>query len=165
MDAVKAANRLRESDLEDFETLTRVHVPFHYVNDGNHLHHSHPTIELDDQPTCNGSPRPVKFINYSPPFQAPLPPNTPPAFYSALQKFSDLLEDSKATFEYTLSEGDAVLFDNRRVLHARTSFVDLAQETGDSQEKTNRWLKGCYMEADEVLNRRRVLEEKLQSRK
>ena len=48
-----------------------------------------------------------------------------------------------------------MLFDNRRVLHARTAFRE--KEAESSKEETNRWLKGCYLEADAVLDRMRVL--------
>lgn len=64
---------------------------------------------------------------------------------------------------YTLKEGDAVLFDNRRVLHARTAFYDRGDgdRAGDVKEgEPNRWLKGCYLEADRIMDRRRVLKAK-----
>ena len=65
----------------------------------------------------------------------------------------------------TLREGDAVLFDNRRVLHARTAFTDPAEgkAAASMDDMTSRWLKGCYLEADAVLDRGRVLRERLQA--
>lgn len=163
VDALHAANRLRDTHPSEFDILTKTLVPFHYINSGNHLHHAHPTIELDSEAYTQTDPKPIRFINYSPPFQAPLSASTPPEFYSALSRFTSLLDSPEASFEYTLREGDAVLFDNRRVLHARTAFNDLPQDsqTEGGADTTNRWLKGCYLEADEVMNRRRVLEEKL----
>lgn len=160
VDALHAANRFRESHPADFDVLTKTLVPFHYINNDNHLHHEHPTIELDASAPDELDHKPVQFINFSPPFQAPLPVSTPPAFYAALARFSALLHEPDAAFTYTLREGDAVLFDNRRVLHARTAFNDAAHEDGAVGE-TNRWLKGCYLEADAVLNRRRVLQRKV----
>ena len=102
----------------------------------------------------------VEFINYSPPFQAPLALDAPPAFYDASGKFARMLEDPAVRFEYLLREGDTVLFDNRRVLHARTAFTEREAENND--EETNRWLKGCYLEADAVLDRGRVLRKQLE---
>lgn len=160
VDGLRAANRFREAYPTDFDVLTKTLVPFHYINDGNHLHYEHPTIELDDRAPAGVDPKPVRFVNFSPPFQAPLPPSTPSEFYSALSRFAALLDERESTFAYTLREGDAVLFDNRRVFHARTSFE--ANESDDSDAgETNRWLKGCYLEADAVLNKRRVLEQKI----
>ncbi|EPQ55528.1 gamma-butyrobetaine hydroxylase [Gloeophyllum trabeum ATCC 11539] len=158
LDAIHAARELRSDDPAAFDTLAATPVPFHYINDGHHLHCAHPTIELaspsltsTSTPTsrpATAHPGPdVAFVNYSPPFQAPLAPATPPAFYTALRAFASILADPANTHEYTLREGDAVVFDNRRVLHARRSF-------GEGE----RWLKGCYLEADSVLDRMRVLQ-------
>lgn len=99
----------------------------------------------------------ITHVNYAPPFQAPLPPDTPLALFGALARFAARLALPQATLTHTLAEGEAVLFDNRRVLHARTAFEDTAVGEGE----TSRWLKACYIEADAVLDRRRVLLEKL----
>ncbi|EKM60513.1 uncharacterized protein PHACADRAFT_63017, partial [Phanerochaete carnosa HHB-10118-sp] len=163
VDALYAANRLQDTHPPDFDVLTKTLVPFHYINNGNHLHHVHPTIELNHEDYIHTGRKRVQFINYSPPFQAPLPALTPHEFYSALSRFTALLDSPEAAFEYTLREGDAILFDNRRILHARTAFNDLPRSFQNDSEAdtTNRWLKGCYLEADKVLNRRRVLEARL----
>ncbi|KAF7343270.1 Glycoside hydrolase family 5 protein [Mycena venus] len=149
VDAFHAASALRSSDPMLFHTLATTPVPFHYINDGHHLHHTHPTIEL----SSSGA---ISQINYSPPFQAPLFLDTPPLFYTALARFAHLLQDEGRVYEYTLREGDAAIFDNRRVLHARTAFTDKEGEEGKEGEP-NRWLKGCYFEADTLLDRGRML--------
>ncbi|KAG0696242.1 hypothetical protein DFH29DRAFT_211742 [Suillus ampliporus] len=168
-DGLHTAETLRKSHPTDFDILATTPVPFHYVNDGHHLHYEHPTIEVASLPAAVGptteisvpSLPEIKHINYSPPFQAPLLlDSTPPAFYSALGRYADQLDDPLNTLEYTLREGDAVLFDNRRVLHARTSFTD-DESSADAYAETNRWLKGCYLEADAILDRGRVLRTKL----
>ncbi|KAJ7450826.1 hypothetical protein FB451DRAFT_1354541 [Mycena latifolia] len=110
---------------------------------------------LSTTPLARGS-RTIEQINYSPPFQAPLPLDTPPEFYRALAQFAGLLAEPARVFEYTLKEGDAVIFDNRRVLHARTAFSDKEGVEGEEGEP-NRWLKGCYFEADALLDRGRML--------
>ena len=62
-----------------------------------------------------------------------------------------------------MREGDAVLFDNRRVLHARMGFKDRdGDPSSGAADSPNRWLKGCYLEADAVLDRGRVLRERVQ---
>ena len=124
-------------------------MPYQYINDGHHLHHSHPIISLS-----KSHKRTIEFINYSPPFQAPLPINTQDEFYDALKQFTSLLGADRGRYEHTLREGEAVVFDNRRVLHARTEF----HEEGDTMEgETSRWLKGCYLEADDILDLHRGL--------
>lgn len=162
VDSLHAARVLRDTHPNDFDTLTKTPVAFHYINDGHHLHHNHPTIELAPLSTLSSpsSELEISHVNYSPPFQAPLPLSTSREFYLALQRFSKLLNDPQNTYEYTLREGDAVLFDNRRVLHARTAFTDPGSEPGKKGE-TNRWLKGCYLEADGLVDRMRVLRTKI----
>ena len=154
VDALQVARKLRDSYPSDFDILTKTPVPFHYIVDGHHLHHEHPTIEL--APLSTSEPQKISHINYSPPFQAPLYLNTPKEFYSALARFAKMLNDPMNAYEYTLREGDAVMFDNRRVLHGRTAFRDkpgVEMKLGE----INRWLKGCYLEADPIVDRVRVL--------
>ncbi|KAI0760910.1 Clavaminate synthase-like protein [Trametes elegans] len=159
VDAAHVASKLRTANPDAFATLASTPVDFHYINDGHHLHHSHPTIQLSRFPAPD-SPPAIEYVNYSPPFQAPLPLDTPAAFYPALKRFASMLDDPEVQFEYLLREGDAVLFDNRRVLHARTAFRPRDREESEDGE-TDRWLKGCYLEADAVLDRGRVLRKQL----
>ncbi|PPQ82699.1 hypothetical protein CVT25_009396 [Psilocybe cyanescens] len=159
VDALHAARVLRERYPADFDILTKTPVSFHYINDGHHLHREHFTIELIQKSQSESE---ISHINYSPPFQAPLPLNTPKEFYPALARFAELLNDPKNTFEYTLREGDAVMFDNRRVLHARTAFKDKEGSGEIKDGEPNRWLKGCYLEADPLVDRVRVLRKKLE---
>jgi gamma-butyrobetaine dioxygenase len=168
VDAFKAVEELHAFSPDSFDILSHVPVDFHYINDGHHLHHSHPTIELKSGylhsgfPKAKSSPE-VAFINYSPPFQAPLSIKTTSLFYPALADFVKFLRKPENRLEYTLKEGDAVIFDNRRVLHARTEFSEWADEERPAEVPrseeggTSRWLKGCYLEADAVWDRMRVL--------
>ncbi|KAG6874012.1 hypothetical protein C0995_007969 [Termitomyces sp. Mi166 len=155
VDAIHCASLLRYTHPSEFNILTTTPVAFQYINDGHHLYHEHPTIELANSTT--GTAPTISHINYSPPFQAPLPLSTPDSFYPALRRFDEVLDNPANTYRYTLQEGDVVIFDNRRVLHSRTAFHDRHGKEGE----TNRWLKGCYLEADDLLDRKRVLETKL----
>lgn len=151
VDALQAAHTLRHEDPAAFEVLCETDVGFHYINDGHHLERRHKTIVLSDPSAPSSSS--ITAINYSPPFQSPLPHSTPPTFYPALQKYGAILRRKEGRFEYLMKEGDLVVFDNRRVLHARKSF---RQEEG-----SERWLKGCYIEAEEVVDRIRVMRHQL----
>jgi gamma-butyrobetaine dioxygenase len=81
VDAFHAAESLSGSDCM---TLADIQVPFHYVNDGHHLHHTHPKFEVDrvtyQFPYAFHDETILKHVNYSPPFQAPLDPETPSEF-------------------------------------------------------------------------------------
>lgn len=163
VDAVQAAQTLWKEDREAFDLLATTDVGFHYVNDGHHLAQRHKTIVVDPSSDLSSPPK-ITAINYSPPFQSPLPTSTPPAFYQALQKFAATLRRPEGRWEYLLKEGDLVLFDNRRVLHARRAFTGGSNGTSAETKKEgecNRWLKGCYVEADAVADRIRVLRAKL----
>ncbi|KAE9404616.1 Clavaminate synthase-like protein [Gymnopus androsaceus JB14] len=160
-DSFHAARQLKSLNPEDYELLTRVPVPFQYLYGDHHLHYSRPTIALDPYNPTLESP-PIKYVNYGPPFQAPLllSPSSASALqdlYRALGRFADLLNSPENTYEYTLQEGDAVIFDNRRVSHARTAFRDYDDSKEGTFEGPRRWLQGCYFEGDSMLDRGRVL--------
>ena len=118
------------------------------------MHCERPTFEL----TQVG--KRLKHVNYSPPFQAPLLVDTPSGFYEALKRFADILGEGENRYEYLLREGDAVLFDNRRVLHSRTAFKVIEGEGKEGD--TNRWLKGCYLDDDTILDKMRGLRKVVQ---
>jgi gamma-butyrobetaine dioxygenase len=161
VDAFAAAETLRSTYPEDFARLITTPVTFHYINDARHLHYSRPTITLDPAVPSDGrgsdiKPR-VTAISYSPPFQAPLPRDTPHQFYDAVARFAALVEAPAAIYSHQLGEGDAVVFDNRRMLHARTAFQDRYQNAGEASGEPSRWLKGCYFEGDTMASHGRTL--------
>lgn len=105
-------------------------------------------------------------IAWSPPFQAPLghrPPHNNSiealefanpkikAWHAAAQKFNAMIHREEMIYERMMKPGECVLFDNRRVLHARKAF-----EVGDAG--TERWLRGAYLDKDPYLSKMRVLE-------
>jgi alpha-ketoglutarate-dependent taurine dioxygenase len=165
VDGLHSAFTLSREHPAHFATLATTPIPFHYINDGHHLHHSHCTFELRPCLESEGQKEEntvfvgvkhhkIASINYAPPFQAPLPVTASNGVFEALENFSSILEDPQNRFEYLLKEGDVAIFDNRRVLHGRREFVELNE---GKEGETNRWLKGCYLEEDAVLDKRRVL--------
>lgn len=158
VDAFAAASALRAAHPADFSRLAATPVPFQYINDARHLHHAHPTISLGPKSASpNGEPPHITAVSYSPPFQAPLSRDTPPAFYDALGRFAAIVEAPTAVYARQLSEGDAVVFDNRRVLHGRTAFEDRSGSEKVVGNEPNRWLKGCYFEGDLMASHGRML--------
>lgn len=174
VDSFRAAEQLLEQDPASFHLLAQSPIGFHYDNDGYHYRYAHPTIELvSDAPSKKPE---IKAVNYSPPFQA-WHPDVPPkltvrqrgflgidqclehdvAVLKALERFEHLLDDDAHRVEYTLKEGECVVFDNRRVLHARRRFWD--REGAPTNEPT-RWLKGCYIDGDAVWNALRYTDRK-----
>jgi hypothetical protein len=118
-------------------------------------------------------------MNYSPPFQAAFPyPSPSPSFsffssssstssttasnlqyatadfnayHAAIVHYASLLQHPASLHEIRMNEGDCVIFDNRRVLHARRAF---------DASKGERWLKGAYVDDDVFFSRVRVLEDR-----
>lgn len=78
-----------------------------------------------------------------------------PRAYRAARRFHQLTEDPRFQISYPFAPGDLVGFDNRRVLHGRDAF--------DGAEG-RRYLRGTYIDRDEVLSRLRVLERRAATR-
>ncbi|SGZ30497.1 BQ5605_C048g12383 [Microbotryum silenes-dioicae] len=168
VDSYAVAMSIRSIDPSSFDVLTRELVRFEYKNEDYHTRYDRPVIELASESTLFDPI--MTAINYSPPFQGPLPlPSTPNAadrlakLHRALQLFAQQCDDPAFRYDTQLQPGDCALFDNRRVLHARTAFEFESDkqvlETIDEQER-GRWLKGAYADGDEVLSRWRVLNAK-----
>lgn len=157
-DSFRAAEAVRAADPAAFDALASVPVPYHYKNDGQHYTYARPTVELGAAGAA-GADAPVARTNWSPPFQAPFPAHFGVGvgaarlreYRRAAQLFARQIEDPKNMFEYRLSAGECVVFDNRRVLHARREF---------DATKGERWLKGAYLDEDVFRSRLRVLGER-----
>lgn len=142
VDGFHAAALLRAEDPEAFAVLTRTPVTFRYADATTELATSHPMIALDP----NGRIREVRFNNRS--MQAlRLPPEETAAFYAAYRSFADILGRPELMVTFRLGPGDCVVFDNTRLLHARTGFAD----SGD------RHLQGCYADLDAFASGAKVL--------
>ncbi len=80
------------------------------------------------------------------PGQRPQPPAGPAAgaravaFYAAYRAFAERLSSPAALLTVRLRAGDCAVFDNTRVLHARTGFA----------RGGRRHLQGCYADLDGV---------------
>jgi alpha-ketoglutarate-dependent taurine dioxygenase len=109
----------------------------------------------------------IQHVAWSPPFQAPIRiprwrgdnPELAPLpllndkvtqWHRAAQKFSKLIHRQNGIYERTMLPGECVIFDNRRVLHARKAF-----EVGDAGKE--RWLRGTYLDWDPYWSKMRVL--------
>ncbi|GAK66865.1 gamma-butyrobetaine hydroxylase [Moesziomyces antarcticus] len=176
VDSFKVAERMWDEERELWEVLTKVPVGFHYVNDGRHYRYTHPTFELAHDteghagPPLQGTTMPrLSAVNYSPPFQSPLPLHPTEhlktaeqrqTFYRALKRFSDLTLAEEFRYEKQMEEGECVIFDNRRVLHSRKGF----EWDESKQGEVKRWLKGCYVDGDAIWSTYRTLRTKLHGR-
>ncbi|KAM3419097.1 hypothetical protein BST61_g5047 [Cercospora zeina] len=118
---------------------------------------------------------PIDFVSavaWSPPFQGPFrlkaerrtgdeadSPALTAAKYShlvkrwhrAASKFNRMIHRENHIHERPMKPGECVIFDNRRVLHARRAF-----DVDDAGKE--RWLKGAYIDKDPYLSKLRILQ-------
>ena len=92
-------------------------MPGQYIGDGAHLMSSRPVFRHDQ----TGELVQVSFNNGD---RAPflLEPDEQRAFYDALRAFEDLANDERLQWRHVLAPGEAMLFDNWRVLHGRKAY-------------------------------------------
>jgi gamma-butyrobetaine dioxygenase len=70
------------------------------------------------------------------------------AFYAAYRRWAELLAQPGRQLTVRLAPGDCLVFDNTRLLHARTGF------SGPGR----RHLQGCYADVDTAESQWRVLD-------
>jgi len=146
VDGFLAAALLRTEDPSAFEILTRTPVTFAYRDATAELRATRPMIGVDPR----GRIREIRFNNRS--MQPPRPgrdgsPERTAAFYAAYRAFAEVIRRPDLMLTFRLGPGDCMVFDNTRVLHARTGF----SATG------RRHLQGCYADLDGVASALAVL--------
>jgi gamma-butyrobetaine dioxygenase len=77
-------------------------------------------------------------------------PETAVAFYTAYRAFAEMVIRPDLMLTFRLGPGDCVVFDNTRILHARSGFAATGQ----------RHLQGCYADLDGVASTLAVLRRK-----
>ena len=143
VDGFAAAVAFRAADAESFATLTRTPVSFGYVDKETELRASLPLIQLSPR----GRVRGLRFNNRSMrPLRRPYAEVT--AFYAAYRRWAELLARPERQLGLRLAPGDCLIFDNTRVLHARTAFGRSGGE---------RHLQGCYADLDGLASTLAVL--------
>ena len=136
VDGFAAAAAFRAADAESFATLAGTPVSFGYVDKETELRASLPLIQLGPR----GRVRGIRFNNRSMrPLRRPYAEVT--AFYTAYRRWAELLARPERQLSLRLAPGDCLVFDNTRVLHARTAFSISAGER-------QRHLQGCYADLD-----------------
>lgn len=135
-DGYAVAVHLRRVDPDAFAILTRMPVPFLYRAADVELYAERPLIEL-------GLHGEVVAMHYNNRSIAPLPPAgaNMTVFYNAYRRLARALREPRFHLQMRMDAGDLVVFDNRRILHARTSF------------NAARHLQGCYLTKDSVCSR------------
>ena len=74
-----------------------------------------------------------------------MPPAEMARYYRAVQWFDTCLNDNECQWQYSLQTGEALVFDNWRVLHGRHGFQGV------------RRMAGCYTNREDLESRFRLL--------
>ncbi|KAL9123018.1 MAG: hypothetical protein Q9187_000432 [Circinaria calcarea] len=168
-DAFRAMNLLEERHQDLARNFATYSVTYRYKNDGSWYQQTRNTVErgLTSHPPHKISTKNAEYatrtyaaVNWSPPFQAPFEQDIGSArcgdsnesrlrsYVKGAKVFKELIEADDAIFETKMHRGTCVIFNNRRVLHARRSF---------SSEHGERWLRGAYVDTDAFRSRIRIL--------
>ncbi|MDJ0380000.1 TauD/TfdA family dioxygenase [Streptomyces sp. G-G2] len=142
VDGFHGAALLRSEDPEAFRVLTRFPVEFAFADARTELRAHRPLIGADGL----GRIREVRFNNRS---TATLhhPAEVLEAFYRAYRSFGAVPLRPELQLEFRLAPGDCLVFDNTRLLHARTAFA----------ESGARHLQGTYADLDGLASTLAVL--------
>jgi len=173
VDGFAVQDSLSESDPELGERLREHRVPYEYDNDGHWLQSTHAVFSHHSQLG--------RRMHWSPPFRGVATPSQlegvsnegrkaeaahsgrDEAYYLDLIKLESVVEEPARRFAFTMNEGDLVLFNNTRILHARTAFRNLTEEEITDRGvqirpgEPTRWLKGCYLDEEAVYDKLAVL--------
>jgi gamma-butyrobetaine dioxygenase/trimethyllysine dioxygenase len=126
VDALSAARWLESLDADAFARLTRTKVRFHRKQKAFESIVDAPILTFE----------PAFQVRYSYFTVAPyrLPFAEMEAWYRAHDRFARIVRDPRHQVRFTLEPGDFVLYDNHRMLHARTGF------------RGPRWVRGVYFD-------------------
>lgn len=119
----------------DAQALATVPVAFEWRGGGARLAAAHPVLEL----------RPPHLLSVAwneRALRAP-PPQEADAWFNAAGAWARALEGGSHACAVRLAPGEAVVWDNRRLLHGRQPYQDGGGEA--------RWLQGAYISEDSVL--------------
>ncbi len=142
-DGLRICADLERDAPAEFELLTQVKVPWRFHDDDDDIRRYRPIISLRD----DGQLDYVVFnahIADVPDMDSTLMYE----FYEAYQSLMKRIRDAQYALQQALVPGEMVIFDNSRVLHGRKAFDAAAGE---------RYLRGYYIERNEVDSRIRVL--------
>ena len=147
LDGFEIAETLRSEDPEAFDSLTRNRQAFrrHFAGDVN-LITEFPVISLDEFGHING-------VRINDRVGAPLsiPSHEVPQYYRGMRRLLSLSEDPARCIVKILRPGDAVIFDNHRVLHGRTALTITGR----------RWLRWIQVKRGDFHSTLRITAEKL----
>ena len=142
-DGLAIATDLRANDIEAFNMLSSVSIPFRFYDENTDIRSRKHVITLN----LDGEISEICFNAHIAEF-LDIDPKLMKSYYRAYGKFMKMTRSNAYLISLRLAAGEMVVFDNRRILHGRDAFNP---ETGF------RHLHGCYVDRGEFESRLRVL--------
>ena len=143
VDSMASAMKLRETDQTAFTLLSTRKVTYTYMAEDRHIVNRGTVIEVDEDGDVIGSrlhPALLGPVDVETELQA--------EFYRAHRAFLAIATSPEMQFRFRMNEGDCQVFDNYRIMHARTAF---------DPNSGYRHLQGCYVSRDDLHSRLEVL--------
>ncbi len=137
-----AAKILRDEDSDHFALLSQNRVNFRFRDSKADLQARIPFIEvndLDEVIKVHFNNRSIDTIK--------LPPAIMQQFYAAYRHYAEILQREDLQIRFKLNPGELVMFDNTRVLHARSAFSKVGM----------RHLQGAYSDLDGLYSTLNIL--------
>jgi len=142
-DGLAIATDLRANDIEAFNMLSSVSIPFRFYDENTDIRSRKHVIMLN----LDGKISEICFNAHIADF-LDIDPKLMKSYYRAYGKFMKMTRSNAYLISLRLAAGEMVVFDNRRILHGRDAF----------NPKTGfRHLHGCYVDRGEFESRLRVL--------
>ncbi len=142
-DGLAIATDLRANDIEAFNMLSSVSIPFRFYDENTDIRSRKHVITLN----LDGEISEICFNAHIADF-LDIDPKLMKSYYRAYGKFMKMTRSNAYLISLRLAVGEMVVFDDRRILHGRDAFNP---ETGF------RHLHGCYVDRGEFESRLRVL--------
>ncbi|RLN44785.1 hypothetical protein BBJ29_009687 [Phytophthora kernoviae] len=143
VDGCFVAEKIRHDNPEAFKVLSTQSIAHVFSSEKHHFRFDGPVIRLDP---ADGS---VKELRYNQTLIAPLN-HASKELYAALQLFARETRSLENLLHFRLKEGDMLVFNNRRMMHGRTTYNTV---------NTCRHLEGCYLDFEEFQGRLKKLRE------
>lgn len=145
-DGFMAASLLREENPQHFDILSQQWINYRFQDADTDLQSRVPMFEVNDKKEIIK----VRYNNRSI-GTLKLPQSQIREFYAAYRHYAEILERKTLQITFKLAPGELMLFDNTRVMHARTAFSDAG----------TRHLQGAYSDLDSLYSTLSVLKSKI----
>ena len=143
VDAIACAEALRSADKGAFELLADCRVTFASRSPDWHIVNRATIIDVDEDGDIVGTRLHPALLG-----PVDVEPDVQMDFYRAHRGLLSIASSAEMQYRFRLEAGQCQVFDNRRILHARSSY---------DPASGHRMLQGCYVCRDDFMSRLAVL--------